>query len=154
LILIQVCRRLGDGQRVAIDGLGGVGKTQIALQLAYWVKSYQPECSVFWMPAQSLASFKQACVEIAKMVGIQVSDRDMEDARPLVRQYLGSGQSGKWLLIVDNADDADIVCGTDEANDDGIYSYLPQSDAGRILFTSRSRSVAVTVARSEVVEVS
>lgn len=139
-------------QRVAIDGLGGVGKTQIALQLAYWVKSDQPECSVFWMPAQSLASFEQACVEIAKMVGIQVSD--MEDAKQLVRQYLGSGQSGKWLLIVDNADDADIVCGTDEANDDGRYSYLPQSDTGRILFTSRSRSVAVTVARSEVVEVS
>ncbi|KAI4864171.1 hypothetical protein F4820DRAFT_449256 [Hypoxylon rubiginosum] len=40
-------------QRLVVFGLGGVDKTQLALQFAYWVKDNQPEYSVFWVPALS-----------------------------------------------------------------------------------------------------
>ncbi|KAF4540233.1 uncharacterized protein LTHEOB_9329 [Lasiodiplodia theobromae] len=40
-----------DCQTVAISGLGGVGKTQVALQFAYAVKEDHPEFSVFWVQA-------------------------------------------------------------------------------------------------------
>jgi signal recognition particle GTPase len=38
-------------QKTVLVGLGGIGKTQVALQLAYWAKDYhhQPQFSVFWV---------------------------------------------------------------------------------------------------------
>src|SRR2546421_12004189 len=35
-------------ERVAITGLGGVGKTQIALEFVHQLRESQPDCSVFW----------------------------------------------------------------------------------------------------------
>lgn len=35
-------------------GLGGVGKTQVALQMAYWIKEHKAGWSVFWLPALSI----------------------------------------------------------------------------------------------------
>jgi hypothetical protein len=40
-----------DCQKMSIVGLGGTGKTQVALQFAYEVKEAQPEWSIFWVPA-------------------------------------------------------------------------------------------------------
>ncbi|KAI6339183.1 hypothetical protein MCOR30_002883 [Pyricularia oryzae] len=36
-------------QRIALSGLGGVGKTQLALEIAFWVKDNMPGWSVFWI---------------------------------------------------------------------------------------------------------
>jgi KaiC/GvpD/RAD55 family RecA-like ATPase len=49
-----------DCQKMSIVGLGGTGKTQVALQFAYAVKESQPEWSIFWLPAVSMESFEQA----------------------------------------------------------------------------------------------
>lgn len=45
-------------QQAAIVGLGGIGKTQVALQFAYWVKENRPEYSIFWIPAISKAAYE------------------------------------------------------------------------------------------------
>lgn len=136
-------------QRVAIWGLGGIGKTQVALRLAYWVKENRPDHSVFWVPALSYAMFEQAYAEILKVTGVQRSGE--EDPKETVQTYLSSKAAGKWLLVVDNADDPEILFGSSEQRA-SIHDYLPTSDCGRILFTTRTVKVAVSVAESNSME--
>ncbi|KAJ4298062.1 hypothetical protein N0V90_005961 [Kalmusia sp. IMI 367209] len=137
LMVDRTCRKL------SIVGLGGTGKTQVALQLVYLVKKMWPEFSIFWMPALSMESFEQACVEIMGLLGTPQGVGKDEDAKELVKQYLGSARAGKWLVVVDNADDRSVVIGHGQSK--GIVDYLPQSEEGVILFTTRTRDVAVSL---------
>ncbi|GKT64384.1 phosphorylase superfamily protein [Colletotrichum tofieldiae] len=127
---------------VALVGLGGVGKTQIALDIAYWVKDNKTEYSVFWVPALSFASFEQAYTVIAKDLDIY-PQTESEDVKTSVRQFLSSKAAGHWLLIVDNADDEEILFGS-SGNPNGLDKYLPQSDNGITLFTTRLRDLALS----------
>ncbi|KAH7184065.1 nucleoside phosphorylase domain-containing protein, partial [Fusarium oxysporum] len=134
-------------QKVALFGLGGMGKSQIALQLAFWVKNNKPDHSVFWMPAFSMAGFEQECVKLVKTLGIRCSEG--EDARDAMRQHLSSKDAGSWFLVVDNADDIEIFHKPTHPGR-GILDFLPSSDSGRTLFTTRSKQVAVAVAKTAV----
>ncbi|RMZ90279.1 hypothetical protein DV736_g2495, partial [Chaetothyriales sp. CBS 134916] len=133
-----------DGQKVSLVGLGGIGKTQVALQLAHWTKANKSDHSVFWVPAVNHATFIQAYTEIARKVAAQKRSED-EDIQECVRRALESSEAGKWLLVVDNADDMEVLFGS-AAHSDGLFQYLPESDHGVTLFTTRSREVAVAVA--------
>jgi hypothetical protein len=99
---------------MSIVGLGGMGKTQVALQFAYEVKEAQPEWSIFWVPAVSMESFEQACAEIVQTLHIPQS-ADKEDTEELVKQYLSSSRARRWLLVVDNADDPNILFGSKQS---------------------------------------
>jgi len=51
---------------MAITGLGGVGKTQIALEIAYQIRDKKPEFSIFWIPATSVEKIEQAYMGIGE----------------------------------------------------------------------------------------
>jgi nucleoside phosphorylase len=92
--------------KVALCGLGGVGKTQIALELAYRVRERDPTCSVFWIPCTSNATLEQAFMGIAQTIELQgVKPTDIKER---VKDYLTRIRDQKWLLIFDNADDMDM----------------------------------------------
>jgi tetratricopeptide (TPR) repeat protein len=143
-----------DCQKISIVGLGGTGKTQVALQFAYMVKEKWPEFSVFWLPALSVETFEQACTSVAKALRIpQAANQEKEeDVKELVKQHLSSTQAGQWLLIIDNADDPDILFGTGQQAK-GIADYLPESETGMTVYTTRIQEVATSLTRSNVMEV-
>jgi tetratricopeptide (TPR) repeat protein len=126
-----------------------MGKTQVALQLAHLAMELEGACSVIWLPAFSQAGFQQACSQLAQILpGQQESEADPKE---VFRRYFSSSKAGKWLLIVDNVDDSRVLYGSSDATS-GIYNDLPRSSTGSILMTTRSKSVAVEFARTDVVE--
>ncbi|CRG88509.1 hypothetical protein PISL3812_05540 [Talaromyces islandicus] len=110
-----------DCQKVAISGLGGIGKTQVTLQFAYSVKEDHPKISIFGIQAMSMETFEQRCMEIARALGIHQIQESEEDVKMLVRRRLCAKSAGKWLLIVDNADDLDLPRGVEQT--EGLLAY-------------------------------
>ena len=73
------------------------------------VGSRRPYYSFLWFPALSDATFEQARTEIAKKPGIGRADD--EGIKATIRYYLGLEMADRKFLIVDYADDIDVVCG-------------------------------------------
>ncbi|KAL6918192.1 hypothetical protein ACHAPO_000003 [Fusarium lateritium] len=136
--------------KVALAGLGGIGKTQVALCFAYQMKEKRPEYSILWVPVLSDETIERAYSDIAKKLRLRKSSEN-EDVKDLVCQYLSSDEAGKWLLIVDNADDQGLIIGTDKRS--GLERYLPHSENGIILMTTRSGHVAGDFAQSDIIEI-
>ncbi|GCB25793.1 kinesin light chain [Aspergillus awamori] len=136
--------------KIAICGLGGVGKTQIALELAYRMRNRDPTCSICWITCTSYESVEQAYMNIASK--LKMTDIKPAEVKEKVKAYLSQESAGKWLVIFDNADDMGMW-GTNDTTDTVLTDFLPESEQGHILFTTRSRKVAVKLASSHVVAV-
>ncbi|KAI9764071.1 MAG: hypothetical protein M1840_008875 [Geoglossum simile] len=141
---------------LAITGLGGIGKTQIALELAYRIREKYPECSIFWVPATNTESLQQAYLDVGQQLGIHGLQEEQADVKKLVQRHLSQESAGQWLLIFDSADDMDtwINKGGNKSEFHGLKDYLPRSLQGCVVFTTRSRKIAVKLAQSNVIEVS
>ncbi len=96
-------------QRTAVEGLGGVGKTQVALEAVYRLRDQHPACSVFWVPAVDALSFEKAYRQIGEALGVPGIDNDEADIKSLIKDALSQQSTGGWLLIVDNADDQKLL---------------------------------------------
>ncbi|MEU3738889.1 MULTISPECIES: FxSxx-COOH system tetratricopeptide repeat protein [unclassified Streptomyces] len=110
----------------AIHGMGGVGKTQLAIEYAY---RHQSEYDiVWWIPSERPGQIGQALVELAGRLGLETST-EANIAGPAVREALREGRPfSRWLLIFDNAD-----------NPEQVRHYFPTGGNGTILVTSRNR---------------
>jgi Cdc6-like AAA superfamily ATPase len=56
----------GRTTKVAITGLGGVGKTQLVLELVYRIRDRYKNCLVIWMPANNIESLHQTYLDVAR----------------------------------------------------------------------------------------
>ncbi|ADP84608.1 FxSxx-COOH system tetratricopeptide repeat protein [Pseudofrankia inefficax] len=108
----------------ALQGLGGVGKTQLAVEYAYrFAHDYQV---VWWIPADQAALARAALAALATRLGITGATR-IEDAVSAVLDALRRGEPfGHWLLIFDNADQPET-----------IRELMPHGP-GHVLVTSRN----------------
>ncbi|MFI9250184.1 FxSxx-COOH system tetratricopeptide repeat protein [Streptomyces sp. NPDC053069] len=133
-LLERLGERLREGTTTvlpeAIHGMGGVGKTQLAIEYAY---RHQSEYDVvWWIPAERPGQIGQALVELAQRLGL-VSSAEANIAGPAVREALREGRPySRWLLIFDNADSPERV-----------REYFPTGGSGTILVTSRNRRWSV-----------
>ncbi|KAL1995554.1 hypothetical protein VTN49DRAFT_1741 [Thermomyces lanuginosus] len=127
-----------DCQKTAIVGLGGVGKTQIALEIAFRIHEKHSNCSVFWIPAIDAVNFRNAYRMIGQFLRIDGINDDKADVEKLVKRVLSSENAGSWLMIVDNIDNPDPFDGSTN-----LARYFPSSRQGSLLFTSRNRELVM-----------
>jgi hypothetical protein len=107
---------------------------------------------VFWVPAISRESFELAYREVGVRLRIPGIAADNADVKRLVQQALSSKGADDWLMIVDNADDYEVLLSKADSGSKPtrLSDYLPRSDRGAILFTTRSRKVAAALTPSSV----
>ncbi|KAK0725411.1 hypothetical protein B0H67DRAFT_641836 [Lasiosphaeris hirsuta] len=133
--------------RVALHGLGGIGKTQIALAYVYRLRETCPEVSVFWVHASSAERFRQSYASIAQECQVPSYDDPKMDMLLIVKKWLERKDCGKWLMVIDNADDTQVFfsqpaepTNTGISNpDSNLARYLPECAHGVILTTTRNK---------------
>ena len=145
------------GARVALVGLGGVGKSQLAIDYAYQVRESSPSTWVLWIYASSAARFEQSVRKTLDDLKVPGRAEQAANVFRLLRNWLQDSRHGKWLLILDNVDDAQYLLEppgiskqeTDAApkapHQERILDYLPASSHGSILLTSRTTNAALKV---------
>jgi predicted ATPase len=117
---------------MSIYGLGGVGKTQLALH--YTNTSLSLYEVVAWIPAESQIKMTQASSVLAQKLGLPKAKESEDDyqyqASLKVRDWLNSS-GHSFLLIFDNVDKIDM-----------LLQVWPASTKGSIIITTRSPAVA------------
>lgn len=143
--------------KVAVCGLGGVGKTQLVLELLYRTRETDKNWSVIWIQATSAESLDQGYHNVAQQLRITAPGGEDADVKKLVRDFLSEDAAGQWVLVFDNADDMQMwsdKSGSETQRSTSLMDYIPRSKTGRVIFTTRDRKVAVKLAQQSVVEVS
>jgi tetratricopeptide (TPR) repeat protein len=126
-LLDQLHQRLGPGQSAAVvqaqalHGLGGVGKTELALEYAYThLEDYD---LVWWVGAEQAAAVPGQLIVLARRLGLSEHDEQVQTIGAL---WDALRQRDRWLLVFDNAEDpADL------------RPWWPPG-SGRVLVTSRT----------------
>ncbi|KAJ4994035.1 kinesin light chain [Stagonosporopsis vannaccii] len=144
-----------DHHWLAIHGLGGSGKTALALEFAYQTQQQRLNCAVFWVSAVDRRSFEQAYRDVGKSLNIPGTEDPKKDTKSFVKARLEDKHSGPWLMIVDNADDLDALLSplTEEGNGGCLMDHIPKSDHGAVIFTTRTKKVAIDLAGNKLIEI-
>jgi tetratricopeptide (TPR) repeat protein len=108
-----------------LSGLGGMGKTQTAVEYAY--RHRDDYSAIFWVNSDTQELIAADYKGIAQLLHLPFKDNDDPNATvPSVRRWLENNTS--WLLIYDNADEPDV-----------IQDFMPNESHGHILLTSRAQ---------------
>ncbi|MCJ1418783.1 hypothetical protein MMC32_005134 [Xylographa parallela] len=150
-IISDIDRILETEQRVALTGIGGVGKSQIAIEYCYRYRSKYPDRSILWVHASTFERFDQAYKDIGRKLKLPGWNDTKTNMLQAVSDWLTDEDHGRWLIVLDNADDVDIFFSPQKVFIEGtsvdqyaspLCMYLPQGSMGSILVTSRNRQAA------------
>ncbi|CRK42338.1 hypothetical protein BN1723_000751, partial [Verticillium longisporum] len=134
-------RLVAPPYRAALIGLGGIGKSQLAIHHACQIKS-SSDTHVLWVFASTVERFKSAYRKIAAEFRIPGHNEPNADVLQLVHSWLCDESHGKWLMILDNVDDARVLSTRQNDDREPLSAFLPRSSNGSFVITSRSRDVA------------
>lgn len=115
------------GQIQCISGLGGVGKTQLAIEYAY---QHRHEYDyILWTRARSIETLNASYTECATLFKLPECDaQEQEIMVKAVKTWFQTHQ--KWLLILDSADEPNV-----------FVPFLPPTSNGYILLTTRASNL-------------
>jgi plasmid stability protein len=124
------------GPRVRIlHGLGGCGKTRLALEAAFLAQ--QDGAEAWWVSAADRGSLEAGMRALGRRLGASDAELAHGDAADTVWRRLSARQA-RWLLIIDNADDPPLLAGAGTSVADGQGWLRPvHAQAGMILVTTR-----------------
>jgi hypothetical protein len=141
----------GDGSRrtVVLHGLGGIGKTQLAIAYARRHKEYYS--AIFWLNIKDEDSLKQSFANVAKQILREypsarwlssVNIKNLDEVIDAIKAWQGLPYNTRWLMIYDNYDNSRLANNKDPAAVD-IAKYLPEAYQGSVLITTRSSQVQI-----------
>jgi len=97
-------RAVGLTARQAIYGLGGVGKTRLAVEYA-WRQASDYENALLFVSARSLADFQSNLAALCNAEILNLPERDKpEEKERLAAVFRWLVEHSGWLLILDSAD--------------------------------------------------
>ena len=138
----------GKCKKEAITGIGGVGKTQLAFQVACKIQSdnegknqgnnqgKNQNWSIFWISGSTCTSFQEGYRQIAEKIEVDSRSKDLLN---VVNTKL-QNRPGHWLLIIDDVEDTEE--GPHEKGWRLQKENLPSGNRGFVLMTTRTRYVA------------
>ena len=136
-ILEKIDKQVRRGEVVPMQGLSGIGKTQLALE---YVHQHADEYSVvWWVDAETPSLAAAGLIALAGRLGV-ATGTGSEAVPPGLWSALT--ERGEWLLVYDNVDDLTVL------------SQLMPSVPGRVLVTGRSAIVGRVGTRIEITEFS
>lgn len=117
-----------EQRRIILGGIGGMGKTQLAIAYARQYQHYYT--SVLWLNATSertlYASFRSLAPGI--ITAEELARADDERLLVHIHRWLSQPHNTQWLLVFDNYDDPEQF---------GIDSFCPNVGHGSIVITTR-----------------
>jgi hypothetical protein len=133
---------------VVLHGLGGIGKTQLAVAYA---KRYRNDYSaVFWLNSKDQDTLKQSFANIAKRIfhdrlssmhlKTVAESGDLDEAVNAIKRWLSNFGNNRWLLVYDNYD-APKLAGNKDPGGFDIRPFFPDAHQGAIIITTRSSQV-------------
>jgi hypothetical protein len=134
-----------DGSRrvVVLHGLGGIGKTQLAVA---YTKRFRDEYSaIFWVNIKDEVSIQLSFTKVATQIlqqypnanhlgGLDLQKND--EVIEAVKSWLSLPGNTRWLVVYDNYDNQKLA---NHGNNRGIniHRFLPSSYQGSVIITTR-----------------
>jgi tetratricopeptide (TPR) repeat protein len=133
---LRVNRTIALSQPQAISGLGGIGKTQTALEYAYrYCNDYRV---ILWANADTRETLVSDLIIIAELLKLpEKNEQDQTLVVHAIKRWLQTHSS--WLLILDNVEHLEVGS-----------ELIPQFVKGHILITTRLQALGMLASQVEI----